>query len=37
MLNKVLSTWALHRGWERKGVSSATVGPRRAAFWVVTR
>lgn len=38
MLNRVLSTTgALHKGWERKGDSSATVGPRRLAFWVVTR
>lgn len=37
MLNKVLSTWALHKGWDKKGVSSETVGPRRVAFWVVKR
>lgn len=32
MLNRVLSTWALHKGWDKKGLSSATVGPRRVAF-----
>lgn len=37
MLNKVLSTWALHKGWDKNGVSSETVGPRRVAFWVVKR
>lgn len=35
MLNAVLSWWGMLEDWGRREVSSVTVGPRRAAFWVV--